>query len=475
MKCRDKLNNSSLGKRISVLGSGSYGNVYEYLNEDGDEIAVKVMFQTRNIKYGPDSAFLRETTTLKRLHHPNLINVLGITEDIEKREYYIITPVGQFDLRYLIYNSGYDYDAKEIGKKIGEGLNYLADQNIITGDLKPDNIIMFKEYGMLVPKIIDFGLSTIGTCSQDRLLFEEKYTIYYRAPELLIPLEETPKADAWVFGLILYELHYKEMLFRSTNERDLLIEIVNKLGLPDPVEYPVFYSNENIDIDKLPINYNVKNLFQSNENKTSETILLEDLIIKLLCIDPEKRFSVNQALNHPYFNIATPQNRQCLDIIRSYKLPSPVLSDEILRLRKNIFDEIDKNLVMDDYIPLAIQLFDRVINCFKIISSYTIDQIVAACVILSINYYTNGATVDISDITAINHGDIPNLFSDILTALDYNLLFSVYSDFIELFSYDYDRDTINMAHGIAFNLTLDENLDAEEAATRAMELILLDN
>ena len=474
MSCNTKITIGSLGKKIGKLGSGSYGKVYLYRTKDGSELAVKVMDGYKSIEYGPDSSFLREATTLRRIKHPNVINAINITDDIENDKYYIALPVGLFDLRSLIdrsnYSSLYKYDAKDIARQIGEGLNYLANENIITGDLKPQNIVIFKEHNRYIPKLIDFGIATITSCSRERNVFETKYTLYYRPPEVIIGSYESNKSDAWVFGLLLYELNYKKILFIGDTPLEVLNMILSILGIPSEEEYPSLYYSDIIgNINIFSFN-DYSSLFGEIPAQDPQSLLLHDLISKLLVINPENRFSIEQALNHPYFNFSTPQNRPCLDIIRSYKLPPPTLSPDILNIRNSMFRLIPSDLIPEVYIPLAIQLFDRVITCVSIYNTHTPEHIIAACVILSVNFYSQEQEVDIHDLTDIDDRLIPSLFSDILSLLDYNLLYSVYSDFINLYGSDLKSDIIKLANNIAFDLTLTEILDSEEIAIKALRL-----
>ena len=58
-----------------VLGEGGFGRVYHGITEDGTEIAVKLL--TRGIQNG-DREFVAEIEMLSRLHHRNLVKLIGI-------------------------------------------------------------------------------------------------------------------------------------------------------------------------------------------------------------------------------------------------------------------------------------------------------------------------------------------------------------------------------------------------------------
>jgi serine/threonine protein kinase len=65
-----------------VLGQGGFGRVYRGTMGDGNEIAVKLL--TREDKSG-DREFIAEVEMLSRLHHRNLVKLIGICTERNKR------------------------------------------------------------------------------------------------------------------------------------------------------------------------------------------------------------------------------------------------------------------------------------------------------------------------------------------------------------------------------------------------------
>lgn len=58
-----------------ILGEGGFGRVYHGVLDDGTEVAVKLL--TRNNQNG-DREFIAEVEMLSRLHHRNLVKLIGI-------------------------------------------------------------------------------------------------------------------------------------------------------------------------------------------------------------------------------------------------------------------------------------------------------------------------------------------------------------------------------------------------------------
>ena len=75
-KATDKFNS----KR--VLGEGGFGRVYSGTLEDGAEVAVKLL--TRDNQNG-DREFIAEVEMLSRLHHRNLVKLIGICIEGRRR------------------------------------------------------------------------------------------------------------------------------------------------------------------------------------------------------------------------------------------------------------------------------------------------------------------------------------------------------------------------------------------------------
>lgn len=65
-----------------VLGEGGFGRVYHGILEDRTEVAVKVL--TRDNQNG-DREFIAEVEMLSRLHHRNLVKLIGICSEERTR------------------------------------------------------------------------------------------------------------------------------------------------------------------------------------------------------------------------------------------------------------------------------------------------------------------------------------------------------------------------------------------------------
>lgn len=66
-----------------LLGEGGFGRVYHGNMEDGNQVAVKLL--TRNNNQSGDREFIQEVEMLSRLHHRNLVKLIGICIEQRRR------------------------------------------------------------------------------------------------------------------------------------------------------------------------------------------------------------------------------------------------------------------------------------------------------------------------------------------------------------------------------------------------------
>ncbi|NXD17513.1 KCC4 kinase, partial [Nothocercus nigrocapillus] len=200
-----------------------------------------------------------EIGVLLRLSHPNIIKLKEIFETPTEISLVLELVTGG-ELFDRIVEKGYysERDAADAVKQILEAVAYLHANGIVHRDLKPENLLYATPAPDAPLKIADFGLSKIV---EDQVTMKTVCgTPGYCAPEILRGCAYGPEVDMWSLGIITYILGDQYMFKRILNcEYDFVSPWWDDVSL------------------------NAK-----------------DLVKKLIVLDPKKRLTTLQALQHPW-------------------------------------------------------------------------------------------------------------------------------------------------------------------------------
>ncbi|XP_057437691.1 LEAF RUST 10 DISEASE-RESISTANCE LOCUS RECEPTOR-LIKE PROTEIN KINASE-like 2.8 [Lotus japonicus] len=191
------------------LGQGGFGSVYKGKLRSGLDVAIKML--TKSNANGQD--FISEVATIGRIHHINVVRLVGYCVDGKKRALvYEFMPNGSLD-KYIFSKEGsawLSYDQiYEISLGIARGVAYLhqgCDMQILHFDIKPHNILLDKDF---IPKVSDFGLAKLYNVNDSIVtLTAARGTLGYMAPELFYKNigGVSYKADVYSFGMLLMEM-----------------------------------------------------------------------------------------------------------------------------------------------------------------------------------------------------------------------------------------------------------------------------
>ncbi|KAH1232172.1 Receptor-like serine/threonine-protein kinase ALE2 [Glycine max] len=192
-----------------VLGEGGFGLVYSGTLEDGTKVAVKVL--KREDHHG-DREFLSEVEMLSRLHHRNLVKLIGICAEVSFRcLVYELIPNGSVESHLHGVdkeNSPLDWSARlKIALGSARGLAYLHEDSsphVIHRDFKSSNILLENDF---TPKVSDFGLARTAADEGNRHISTRVMgTFGYVAPEYAMTGHLLVKSDVYSYGVVLLEL-----------------------------------------------------------------------------------------------------------------------------------------------------------------------------------------------------------------------------------------------------------------------------
>ncbi|XP_033109429.1 uncharacterized protein LOC117110746 [Anneissia japonica] len=200
------------------LGRGYYGEVYKcsaLINGVPTEAAVKVPKQFATSTEIED--FIHEISLVIKLgDHPNLVRFLGCcttsTPLMMINEF--VRYGDMFSFMQKIKNKKapkeriYDIqniDQLNIAKQIARGMEYIASQRCVHGDLAARNVLVDED---LVVKITDFGLSRdVYASNYIRLGKDAKLPWkWYSLESMTGERKLTIKGDVWSFGVVLFEI-----------------------------------------------------------------------------------------------------------------------------------------------------------------------------------------------------------------------------------------------------------------------------
>ena len=282
-------------QKLDKVGEGTYGVVYKCQNKETKKYVALKKIRLENEDEGMPSTAIREISILKQLNHPNIVNLLDLIHG-EKKLYLVFEYLNHDLKKYLNLNNGplEPQIVKSYLYQILHAIKYCQSKRILHIDLKPQNLLIDKN-GII--KVGDFGLARAFGIPI-KTLTHEILTLWYRAPEILLGQKEysTP-IDIWSIGLIFYEMAHRKPLFAGDCEIDQIFKIFQIFGTPNENNWP--------GITKLPEfklsfpQFKGKGLGSCNCNIDHVGM---DLLGKMIQLDPCRRISAKQALNHPFFD-----------------------------------------------------------------------------------------------------------------------------------------------------------------------------
>ncbi|KAH3688521.1 hypothetical protein WICPIJ_000511 [Wickerhamomyces pijperi] len=307
-----------------TLGAGSAARVVLAENqEDGQKAAVKIVSKSilnsshasqsaDDANRGRDAAGLaygieREIIIMKLLNHPNVLRLYDVWET-SKNLYLILEYVEGGELFDLLVEEGplEESEAIRYFRQIIMGISYCHALGICHRDLKPENLLLDHDLNI---KIADFGMAALE--NNDRLLETSCGSPHYAAPEIVSGLPYHGfESDVWSCGVILFALLTGRLPFDDENIRNLLLKVQSG-------------SFEMPGLDEI----------------TPEA---QDLIGKMLTVDPSSRITTQAVLSHPLL-----QKYQIspLDAQTLHNLPSPNSYLNKIRSAEEIDEQILQNLI----------------------------------------------------------------------------------------------------------------------------------
>jgi hypothetical protein len=185
---------------VEAISRGATGAVYRAHDEQaGADLAIKRMFETGNT-----ARFEIESRMLSRLAHPRVVEILDYFEDASGMYCIVMRLVRGIDLGRMLWDRGAPGlpvgEVLEWTRQACEALQYTHDQQIVHGDVKPQNLIVGGDGVVLV----DFGaaaqLDAQGTG------FATLGTARFMAPEVFAGGVVSSRSDVFSIAATVWTL-----------------------------------------------------------------------------------------------------------------------------------------------------------------------------------------------------------------------------------------------------------------------------
>ncbi|XP_047057989.1 putative leucine-rich repeat receptor-like serine/threonine-protein kinase At2g19230 [Lolium rigidum] len=191
------------------IGKGGFGVVYLGYLEDGTPVAVKMRSESA---LQSANEFLGEALHLIRVHHRNLVNLVGHCKD-RQHSALIYEYMSEGTLQEKLREKSPDSVPLSWRQRLkilldsAQGLEYLhkaCTPPLIHRDVKTANILL---NGNLEAKIADFGLSkAFDNDLQSHVSTRVVGTPGYLDPEYYTSFQLSEKSDVYSFGIVLLEV-----------------------------------------------------------------------------------------------------------------------------------------------------------------------------------------------------------------------------------------------------------------------------
>ncbi|KIV95864.1 hypothetical protein, variant 1 [Exophiala mesophila] len=289
---------------LEKMGDGAFSNVYKARDTTtNDEVAIKVV-RKFEMNSNQRANILKEVQIMRQLDHPNIVRLIDFSES--RQHYFIVLelcPGGEL-FHQIVRLTYFSEDlSRHVITQVAQALLYLHEETgVVHRDIKPENLLFYPipfvptknpkprgpddedkadegEFirgqgsgGIGVIKIADFGLSKVIWDSQT---MTPCGTVGYTAPEIVKDERYSKSVDMWALGCVLYTLL---------------------------CGFPPFY-DESIQVLTEKVargQYTFLSPWWDDISKSAQ-----DLVSHLLTVNPDKRYTIEEFLNHPWIRGTT--------------------------------------------------------------------------------------------------------------------------------------------------------------------------
>ena len=249
------------------IGHGSFGRVYL-----GEDLKTKELYAIKRVDKRQlqqsqylEKAFWKEVEIMRKIQSPYSVKLYNILTSLHY--YNMVEELCDGDLYTELMKRQNGFSTEEVRRimiQLNDAFAQMQKHKIVHRDLKVQNVfIKYTKRPEFDVKLGDYGFSKELS---DDITATKLGTPITMAPEILMNRAYTSKADLWSIGVIIYHLLFKDLPFKGRNEGMIL-----------------------------------QNILHNNIPRNPTDQLLNDLIHRLLVVDPRKRITWKDYFAHPFF------------------------------------------------------------------------------------------------------------------------------------------------------------------------------
>ncbi|TKR59384.1 hypothetical protein L596_029062 [Steinernema carpocapsae] len=297
--------------QLQLFGHGIFSNVYKGRLQHAGSTEKRLVAVKKTWSEGPSERLteVKILVALNKVPHKNILQLLyHFSQEYpdNKVSNGLVFELLEMSLALYLKQKQKDLDifeAKMFMWQIFRGQLHLSKNSICHRDLKPQNILINSESGLL--KIGDFGSSKIIRTGVKN--YNYHVTRYYRAPELILESNSYGcEIDVWSIGCILGEMLRGNVFMIGRTTIHQLQLVVECIGMPTKADITAMKCRpeklEEADNTNYLKRYEMNNRdFPYRKFAPSAPDNAMDLLNKILIYNPKQRLTGPKALAHPFF------------------------------------------------------------------------------------------------------------------------------------------------------------------------------